>query len=301
MPDRRRLGNPRIWSALQIRAPPRRCLILRTMSMRTILLVLAVSMIASAAPTPAAVAGTVTPTLTVVLGGTGGGGVTSNPSGIDCPATCSHGFTGAVTLTATADAGSVFAGWKGGGCSGTGDCSLTISVDTKVHARFLAKYRPDAWIKLCGLSTGCTVGPPPPHPWHGNHVYNSTGAKQTVAVRMEDGEGARFWLRLENDGAAADTVRIKGCKGNPRFLINAVVVGWAKRPDWHLRNITRTFKTGTATLRVPPASTGGFKKLTVNIVAPTTAEGISYSCRITIVSKGDPSKTDTVVGKMTTT
>jgi hypothetical protein len=271
------------------------------MSTRTILLVLAASLVASAAPFPAADAGTASPhTLKVALGGTGGGSVTSSPTGIDCPTTCSSAFTDSVTLSAAADGKSVFVGWKGGGCSGTGDCVVSMSVDTKVHARFLTKYRPDAWIKLCGLSTGCTVGPPPPHPWHGNHVYNTTGARQKVAVRMEDGEGVRFWLRLENDGAAPDTLRIEGCKGNPRFVINAVLIGWAKRPDWKLRNITAGFRAGTATLKVPPASTHGFKKLTVNIVAPTTAEGISYACPITIVSKGDPSKKDTVVGRMTT-
>jgi hypothetical protein len=270
------------------------------MSRRSIMLVLAAAMVASLAAVPAASAGAATFVLSVKIGGTGAGSVTSSPDGVDCPTTCSASFS-TVTLSAAAAPGSIFAGWKGGGCSGTGDCPLTLTADTTVHARFLAKYRPDAWIKLCGLSTGCTVGPPPPHPWHGNHVYNTTGARQKVAVRMEDGEGVRFWLRLENDGAVADTVRIKGCKGTPRFVINAVLVGWAKRPDWRLRNITAAFKAGTATFKLPPASTGTFRRLTVNIVAPTTAEGITYACPITIISKGDTSLKDTVVGKMTTT
>ena len=32
-----------------------------------------------------------------------------------------------VTLTATPASGSTFAGWSGGGCSGTGTCTVTLS------------------------------------------------------------------------------------------------------------------------------------------------------------------------------
>lgn len=41
-----------------------------------------------------------------------------------------------VTLTAAADAGSIFAGWSGGGCSGTGNCVVTVNTDTAVTATF---------------------------------------------------------------------------------------------------------------------------------------------------------------------
>src|SRR5207245_8334283 len=55
--------------------------------------------------------------LTVIKSGTGSGTVTSGGGEINCGSTCSATFnTGtAVTLTATAAAGSVFAGWSGGG------------------------------------------------------------------------------------------------------------------------------------------------------------------------------------------
>ena len=60
-------------------------------------------------------------TLTVVKAGTGSGTVTSSPAGITCGSTCSALFASgtSVTLTATADSGSTFAGWSGEGCSGT--------------------------------------------------------------------------------------------------------------------------------------------------------------------------------------
>ncbi len=84
---------------------------------------------------------TVTPpvyTLTVTKTGTGAGTVTSSPSGINCGADCTESYTEstAVTLTAIADAGSTFTGWSGGGCSGTGACTVTMNADTTITAAF---------------------------------------------------------------------------------------------------------------------------------------------------------------------
>jgi hypothetical protein len=41
-----------------------------------------------------------------------------------------------ITLTAFANAGSVFAGWSGGGCTGTGACVVTVAASTTVSATF---------------------------------------------------------------------------------------------------------------------------------------------------------------------
>jgi hypothetical protein len=76
--------------------------------------------------------------LTVKKTGSGGGTVTSTPGGIDCGATCSFAFPEGekVTLTETPE-GSTFAGWSGGGCSGTGTtCNVTVSAATEVTAEF---------------------------------------------------------------------------------------------------------------------------------------------------------------------
>ena len=84
--------------------------------------------------------GTITTThnLSVSKSGAGSGSVTSAPAGIDCGSTCAHAFNSgtSVTLTATPTAGSVFAGWSSGGCSGTGTCTLTLNADTAVTASF---------------------------------------------------------------------------------------------------------------------------------------------------------------------
>ena len=78
--------------------------------------------------------------LTVIIGGTSSGTVTSNPGGITCAGatvSCTGWFPeGApVTLTATPDAGMVFVGWAGA-CTGTGSCQVTVNGPKSVVAHF---------------------------------------------------------------------------------------------------------------------------------------------------------------------
>jgi len=77
-------------------------------------------------------------TISVRLAGDGVGTVTSSPAGIDCGSTCSGAFpdNNPMTLNAAPAAGSKFAGWSGGGCSGTSPCVTVVSTDATVTARF---------------------------------------------------------------------------------------------------------------------------------------------------------------------
>jgi serine protease AprX len=81
-------------------------------------------------------------TLVVAEAGNGAGAVTSSPAGISCRPGCSAGFAAGsqVTLTASADVGSIFSGWSGD-CSGTGLCTLTMSADHSVTASFALQPR----------------------------------------------------------------------------------------------------------------------------------------------------------------
>ena len=76
--------------------------------------------------------------LAVVRAGTGSGTVTSTPAGITCGTSCSASYASgtAVALTATPAAGSSFTGWSGGGCTGTGSCTVTLTAATTVTATF---------------------------------------------------------------------------------------------------------------------------------------------------------------------
>ncbi|MBL0170348.1 MAG: DUF1566 domain-containing protein [Gemmatimonadaceae bacterium] len=80
----------------------------------------------------------VTNTLTVALAGTGSGTVTSTPAGITCGTDCNEAYTAGtvVTLTAASAGSSTFAGWSGGGCTGTGTCVVTMNAAATVTATF---------------------------------------------------------------------------------------------------------------------------------------------------------------------
>lgn len=73
-------------------------------------------------------------TLSVVMSGTGQGSVSSSPSGITCPGTCTASFTTAILYPGPA-LNSYFSGW-GGACAGMENCSLALDIDKTVNAFF---------------------------------------------------------------------------------------------------------------------------------------------------------------------
>jgi hypothetical protein len=116
-----------------------------------------------------------TATLSVSKTGTGSGTVTSNPAGINCGLDCSevYSYNTVVTLTASPNTGSTFTGWSGGGCSGTGNCILTMTAAKSVTASFVQaaqqtfadvppthQYYQDIEILYAnGLTGGCATNP----------------------------------------------------------------------------------------------------------------------------------------------
>jgi List-Bact-rpt repeat protein len=95
----------------------------------------AVTAIFNTAPPPAPA------TLTLNKAGAGTGTVTSAPAGINCGPACvtfsanfANGTT--VTLTAVPAGPSTFGGWSGGGCSGTGTCTVTLTGPVTITATF---------------------------------------------------------------------------------------------------------------------------------------------------------------------
>jgi len=85
--------------------------------------------------------------LTVTKTGSGTGTVTSNPAGVDCGNDCSESYASGttVTLSATADADSVFTSW-GGDCSACGTnstCDITMDTHKTCTAIFDTIALPD--------------------------------------------------------------------------------------------------------------------------------------------------------------
>ncbi len=102
-------------------------------------------------------------TLAVTTTGTGDGVVTSDPAGIvNCGTTCSAELEAGtvVTLTATPDAGSSFAGWMGGGCIGTGDCVVTMNAAKSIAAVFASASQPMLLVHKAGTGNGTVTSVP---------------------------------------------------------------------------------------------------------------------------------------------
>ncbi len=93
--------------------------------------------------------------------GAGSGTITSTPAGIDCGTTCTGQFPqgSTVTLTATPNPLSVFAGWSGD-CAGTGPCSptntATVTATFNLAPTPPAPPTPPTPIESGG---GCTLAP----------------------------------------------------------------------------------------------------------------------------------------------
>lgn len=96
--------------------------------------------------------------LTISKAGTGTGTITSSPAGISCGSDCSEIYPQgtSVTLSAISDAASIFAGWSGGGCSGTGACIVTLNAATTVTATFNATLI----VTKSGTGTGTVTSSP---------------------------------------------------------------------------------------------------------------------------------------------
>jgi hypothetical protein len=100
--------------------------------------------------------------LTVTLAGTGSGTVSSTPPSISCPGACSASFASgtSVTLTETPTAGSTFAGWSGGGCAGTGLCTVTMIAAQSVTATFNAPVTFPLSVTMAGSGSGTVASTP---------------------------------------------------------------------------------------------------------------------------------------------
>lgn len=104
--------------------------------------------------------------LTVEKSGNGSGLVTSSPTGIICGIDCSESYPSGtqVTLTASPNPGSIFTGWSGGGCSGTGTCTVLVNSTKIITAAF---NTPPGDIQVNAKKDGA--------PWTGSVNYTLSG------------------------------------------------------------------------------------------------------------------------------
>jgi uncharacterized repeat protein (TIGR02543 family) len=174
----------------------------------------------------------VTHALTVVKGGTGTGTVTGG--GISCGATCSASVNSgtAVTLTATADVGSAFAGWTGCDSATGTTCNVTMAADRSVTATFDTVGTTHALtVVKAGNGTGTVTG-----------GGISCGATCSVSVNS----GTAVTLTATADAGSAFT-GWTGCDSATGATCNVTMAA-----D---RSVTATFASGQGSLQVVNGTT----------------------------------------------
>ncbi|GBC59402.1 hypothetical protein DENIS_0341 [Desulfonema ishimotonii] len=167
--------------------------------------------------------------LSVSKSGTGTGTITSTPSGINCGADCTETFpeNTSVTLTATPDAGSVFAGWIGG-CTGTDDCVISMTEDTLITAEFtlgsgdqpiLSVTPAQAEVPATTSTTAFTIS----NTGTGTMTWTISDAAEWLTVSLNSGTGdGTFAISCqENKGGSRTgtiTVTANGAAGSPKTV-----------------------------------------------------------------------------------
>lgn len=128
--------------------------------------------------------------LSVTFQGSGGGQVSSAPSGLSCTSNCTANFNSGttVTLTATANSTSTFEGWSGACLGTTPTCTLTLSEARNTTARFNGRT-PAVELSASTLNFG-------------SQAISSSSAAQTLTVK-NSGQAALTISAVTLDGPDA--------------------------------------------------------------------------------------------------
>jgi hypothetical protein len=190
-------------------------------------------------------------TLLVSIEGTGGGRVTSVPSGIECEPTCVSTFVVGtpIRLTAQPDAGSVLALWSGG-CTGTEEtCDLTMTDYNEVTVQFVPYGTKEYKLKVKKAKKNKGDGTVTSNDGNiscGDTCIHTYFGGTTVTFSATANEGSTFigWkpTTLNCSGTDPCTITIDKAK-----TAQAVFVG-----DYSLKVVNKGKKGGTGTVTSTP-------------------------------------------------
>ncbi|HEX4870774.1 MAG TPA: DUF4394 domain-containing protein, partial [Nevskiaceae bacterium] len=172
------------------------------------------------------VGATFIPLFTLSVEKTGQGSVTSSPAGINCGSDCTETYRSgtSVTLSAAPADGFFFAGWSGGGCSGTGACVVTLDASKTVSATFTAVSQTAVMVTLAGDGTGRVLSTPAGIDC-GTRCSASFNAGTTITLTATAEGGSQFtgW-----SGACTGTEPCQLLANTPSYSVTAT---FAPQPD----------------------------------------------------------------------
>ncbi|MBL0220902.1 MAG: hypothetical protein IPQ07_44410 [Myxococcales bacterium] len=183
-----------------------------------------------------------TPLLTVTPMGSGTGTVTSNPSGINCGATCTKRFdeNTSIVLSATTTGANAFTQWMvGGACGGSTAPTCNITLDSDKVAIPIFNARRDLTVSIVGSGTvggdlPCTTGP----------CTGTFDLNTLVSLTATPAPGWRF-------GGFSGS----GCTGTGPCMVTLSASSSVTATFIELHDLTLSFVgMGTVTASLPPAA-----------------------------------------------
>jgi hypothetical protein len=194
--------------------------------------------------------------LTASTAGAGSGSVTSNPSGVNCGSTCIVAFESGtpVTLTAHPAGGSVFAGWSGAGCSGTGTCQVTMNAVSSVIATFDVAATNTLTASRTGSGAGSVTSQPAGIDCGSTCSHDfTTGASVTLTATPASGSVFTGW-----SGDCSGTGQCQVTMSAP----HAVIATFAPLPQCHVPAVVgKTLTRATAAIKKANCSLGSVKRV----------------------------------------
>ena len=136
-----------------------------------------------------------------------------------------------------------------------------------------SSFQPDGRIRLEGDAA-----------YIGDNVYNLTGDFQTCATTARRGETRVYYLRAQNDGTATDTIRLRGCVGDPGFSV---------RYFNGSTEITSQVAAGTYEFAGLAPQASGTIRLEIGVQSSAVIGAIE-TCRVTATSASAPTRADQV-------
>jgi len=160
-----------------------------------------------------------------------------------------------------------------------GSTQSTVDAKAAASRSRLNPYRPDGSIHQSGYSS-----------YLGNNVYSTVGTGQTTTATKHRGTTAVFYLKVQNDGTAPDTFKLKGPGGSTAFGVHYLS---GSSGSW---DITKAVTAGTYKMSLAPGATKVIRLVVT--VRSAASIGSLKSWLITATSSHDGNRRDAVKARV---